>query len=402
MKEPMQSWLECFRLAVAALKADKVKACLTTLSVLIGSASLVLVLTIAGTGKRYILSRIEGIGANLAYATLNRNGSPATLQDELTMADLEAIQNTLPTVAAAAGTYDAPVDFHVSGRPRHARLVGATRDFLKIRNLQITSGRYFDEQDFVSRARVCLVTNPIMERNPSLAIGEVLRIDQFRCTVIGTFTEGIPTFGQSEIQAETILVPFPVARLITGEAFLQVIYAQAHSSTEVDALTLELRRLLQARHRPEARYDVGNLSSLLQTAGDVSLAMTLLLLAIGLVTLTVGGTGIMNIMLANIAERKQEIGLRKALGARASEIRLQFLMEAIFISSAGSLAGAVCAVALVVSATTFFRDFVNLDISWSSVAFALLVSSAVGLLFGYQPANRAAGLHPVEALRAEA
>jgi len=401
MRDSMQQWLECFRLAIAALRADKVKACLTTLSVLIGSASLVLVLTIAGTGKRYIVSRIEGIGANLAYATLNRNGSPATLQDELTLADLEAIRNTLPTVSAAAGTYDAPVDFQISGRPRHARLVGATRDFLKIRNLQITSGRYFDEQDFLSRAKVCLVTDPILERNPTLQLGEVLRIDQFRCTVIGTFTEGVPTFGQSEIQAETILVPFPVARLVTGEAFLQVIYAQAASSAEVHNLTSDLKGLLQGRHRREARYDVENLSSLLETAGDISLAMTLVLLAVGLVTLTVGGTGIMNIMLANIAERKQEIGLRKALGARSSEIRLQFLMEAIFISSAGSVAGAFFAVALVVSATAFFRDFVNLDLSWTSVIFALLVSSAVGLLFGYQPASRAASLHPVEALRTE-
>jgi len=397
----MQQWLECFRLAVAALKADKVKACLTTLSVLIGSASLVLVLTVAGTGKRYIVSRIEGIGANLAYVTLNRNGSPVILQDELTMGDLEAIRK-LPNVLAAAGTYDLPVDFQISGRPRRARLVGATPDFLRIRNLQITSGRYFDEQDFVSRDRVCLVTDPIAERNRTLQLGEALRIDQFRCTVIGTFSEGVPTFGQSEIQAETILVPFPLAKLVTGEAFLQVIYTQAYASAEVPTLTSELKELLQSRHRREARYDVGNLSSLLETAGDISLAMTLVLLAVGLVTLTVGGTGIMNIMLANIAERKQEIGLRKALGARSSEIRLQFLMEAIFISSAGSIAGAFCAVALVVSAATFFRDFVNLDVSWSSVAFALLVSSAVGLLFGYQSASRAAGLNPVEALRTEA
>src|SRR5205814_8617393 len=146
MCEPMQQWLECFRLSASALRADNVKVSLTTLSVLIGSASLVLVLTIAGTGKRYIVSRIEGIGANLAYATLNRNGSPVILQDELTFGDLEAIRN-LPNVLAAAGTYDAPVDFQVSGRPRHARFVGATRDFLRIRNLQITSGRYFDDRN---------------------------------------------------------------------------------------------------------------------------------------------------------------------------------------------------------------------------------------------------------------
>src|SRR5438270_4008713 len=142
----MQSWMECVRLAVGALKADKMKAFLTTFSVLIGSASLVLVLTIAGTGKRYIVSRIEGIGANLAYASLNRSGGNNTLQDELSFGDLEAIRNTLPVVGAA-GTYDLPIDFQLNGHPRHARLVGATRGFMKIRNLQITSGRYFDEDD---------------------------------------------------------------------------------------------------------------------------------------------------------------------------------------------------------------------------------------------------------------
>src|SRR5215469_13677874 len=120
MRDSMQQWLECFRLAIAALRADKVKACLTTLSVLIGSASLVLVLTIAGTGKRYIISRIEGIGSNLAYATLNRNGSPTTLDDELSFLDLAAIHNKLPMIRAVAGTYDAPIDFQIGGKPLHA------------------------------------------------------------------------------------------------------------------------------------------------------------------------------------------------------------------------------------------------------------------------------------------
>jgi len=398
----MQNWMECVRLAVGALKADKMKAFLTTLSVLIGSASLVLVLTIAGTGKRYIVSRIEGIGANLAYASLNRSGAPATVEDELTLADLRAIQNSLPAVRAVAGTYDAPIDYQIAGRPRHARLVGATVDFLKIRNLHILSGRYFDDEDFRALSKVCLVTDYIAEHNPTLALGDSLRIDQFRCTVIGTFTEGVPTFGQSEIQAQTVLVPFPIAKLITGESFLQVIYAQAESSSEVPELTTQMKRLIQGRHRPEARYDVENLSALLRTAGNISLAMTAVLLAIGLVTLTVGGTGIMNIMLATIAERKREIGLRKAVGARSSEIRLQFLLEALFISSAGSMAGAFVAVSLVVISAGFIQDFINLNISWAGVIFALMISSSVGVLFGYQPASRAAGLNPVEALRAEA
>jgi putative ABC transport system permease protein len=220
--------------------------------------------------------------------------------------------------------------------------------------------------------------------------------------VIGIFTEGVPTFGQSEIQAETVLVPFPIAKLITGDSFLQVIYAQAESASAVPQLTAQIKNLLESRHRREAHYNVENLSALLRTAGDISLAMTGVLLAVGLVTLTVGGAGIMNIMLATIAERKQEIGLRKALGARASEIRLQFLLEAMFISSLGSIAGALLAVTLLLTVAGFLRDFVNLNVSWLGVLFALGVSSAVGILFGYQPASRAAGLRPVEALRSEA
>jgi putative ABC transport system permease protein len=402
MKQNIQALIECVRLALAALKADRTKALLTTLSVLIGSASLIFVLTIAGTGRNFIISRIEGIGSNLAYVTLNRNGTPTTVDDELTPADLKAIRNTLPLVKAAAGTYDAPIDFQIGGKPIHARLVGATEGFNRIRHLRVLSGRYFDDEDFESFSKVCLVTERIARRNPTLQLGQTLRIDQFRCTVIGTFREGISTFGQSEIQPETVLVPYPVAKLITGEAFLQVIYAQAGSSSQVRDMTAGLKRLIQNRHRKEARYDVDNLTSLLSTARDVAFAMTLVLLAVGLVTLTIGGTGIMNIMLANIAERKREIGLRKALGARASEIRLQFLLEAVFISSAGSIAGALFAVGVVVAAAAFVSDFGQLDLSWSSIAFALIVSSGIGVLFGYQPASRAASLHPVDALRAEA
>lgn len=398
----MQGWTESVRLALAALKADKTKAVLTTLSVLIGSASLVLVLTIAGTGKKFIISRVEGIGSNLAYATLNRNGSPTTLDDELSFLDLAAIRSNLPMISAVAGTYDAPIDFQIGGKPLHARLVGATREFNRIRNLRITDGRYFDDEDFRSLSKVCLVTSRIAERSPTLEIGQTLSIDQFRCTIIGMFEEGVSTFGQSEIQPETVLVPFPIARLITGEAFLQTIYAQAASSSQVHELTAQIKRILQNRHRKDALYDVENLSSLLSTARNVSFAMTVVLLAVGLVTLTVGGTGIMNIMFANIAERKQEIGLRKAVGAKASEIRLQFLLEAVFISSAGSIAGTIFAVALLIWAAAFINDFGTLNISWTSIIFALIVSSAIGALFGYQPANRAASLDPVDALRSEA
>src|ERR1700744_6104682 len=158
----MMHWEESMRLALAALGVDKVKAFLTMLGVMIGSASIVLVVTIASTGKAYVVGQIEGIGANLAYASLDRNGVPTVPGDELSAADLSAVRQ-LPQVIYAAGTYDIPFDFKLHGKVIRARLVGVTEEFQKIRNLAMVSGRYFDAEDFVTRAKVCLVTEHIAQ-----------------------------------------------------------------------------------------------------------------------------------------------------------------------------------------------------------------------------------------------
>jgi ABC-type antimicrobial peptide transport system permease subunit len=150
-----------------------------------------------------------------------------------------------------------------------------------------------------------------------------------------------------------------------------------------------------------ARYQVQNLVSVLHTVGSVSVALSLVLMAVALLTLITAGTGIMNIMFVNIAQRTREIGLRKAIGARPAEIRMQFLLEAAFISFAGAAIGVVIAMGLVWLVTGWVTADVPISISWSGVSIALLLSTAIGTSFGYQPASRAASLNPVEALRAE-
>src|SRR5712671_127428 len=268
----MMHWGESIRLALDALGVDKVKAFLTMLGVMIGSAAIVLVITIASSGKAYVVGQIEGIGANLAYAALDRNGVPAVLGDEPSSGDLAAVRQSLSMVTAAAGTYDIPFDFKLRGKVVRARLVGVTEEFQKIRRLIMVSGRYFDTEDFVSRAKVCLVTehiaHDVFSHEP--AIGHPLQLEHLRCTIVGVFREGVPTFGQSEIQNETVLVPFPLIKTLTGEDFFQVLYAQTASADEVPVMTAEISRVLRGRHRQAVRYDVQNLSSVLETVHSVS------------------------------------------------------------------------------------------------------------------------------------
>jgi putative ABC transport system permease protein len=399
----MMLWGESIRLALDALGVDKVKAFLTMLGVMIGSAAIVLVVTIASTGKAYVVNQIEGIGANLAYAQLDRNGVPPIPDDELSPGDLAAVRQSLYMVTAAAGTYDIPFDFRSRNHMVRARLVGVTEEFQQIRKLVMVSGRYFDSEDFVSRAKVCLVTE-YFARNVfphEHALGQPLQMEHLRCTIVGIFREGVPTFGQSEIQEETVLAPFPLVKTVSGENFFQVIYAQASSSDEVPAMTEQMDRLLHSRHRRAARYFVQNLSSVLQTVHSVSLGMTLVLIGVAILTLITAGAGIMNIMFVNVAQRTHEIGIRKALGARTAEIRMQFVMEAVFISFTGAIIGVVVALVLIWFSTGLVEGGLPLRVSWKAVALALALSTGVGVLFGYRPANAAAQMNPVEALRVE-
>jgi putative ABC transport system permease protein len=397
------NWREGFMFALGALSADKVKASLTMLGIIIGSTAIVLVVTIVSTGKEYISAQIQGIGANIAYASLQRSGNLTRTDDELTPDDLNALRQALPGVKLIAGTYDMPADFQVGAKAHHARLVGVTEEFQRIRNLKITSGRYFDNEDFTSRARVCVITDYVAKSvfGSDSPIGSDMKLDQFRCTIIGTFRESIPTFGQSEIQNETVLVPYPLIRTITGDSFFQVIYAQAASPEMVPQMTSEMRRILHSRHRADTPYTVENLASLLQTAKEVSFAMSMVLLAVAILTLTVAGTGIMNIMLVNVSQRTKEIGVRKALGARPAEIRFQFLMEAGFISFLGALAGVIIAVVLTYSVGDWIESSISIDVSWAGVAVALIMSTGVGVLFGYWPASSAAKLDPILAIRTD-
>jgi putative ABC transport system permease protein len=238
------------------------------------------------------------------------------------------------------------------------------------------------------------------------ATGKSLHIGELTFTVIGVFRERQSTFGQSEIRDDSVLVPFPLIQYYTGDQSIVTLYAQADTAEDVPLVTSSVAAILKSRHRPEVTYAVENLTSILETAHNISVAMTVVLLFVAALALLISGIGIMNIMLVSVTERTREIGIRKAVGARKSEILWQFLLEAMLISGIGATAGIAIAIAMPFAAKVVLRLLqfpteIDIPISALSVTSAFTVSCATGILFGYLPANKAARLQPVESLRQE-
>jgi putative ABC transport system permease protein len=395
---------ETWMVALDALWANKIRAFLTTLGVIIGSACIVLVVTVALSGRRYVLQQIEGVGSNLVYAVLEIDpNQPIMLQDELSIDDMNATKNSIPGVVTVAGTRDTPETVNIGSVERNVNLVGVTEGFQQIRNLLILQGRFLDAEDVSSRSRVCLISTQLAKfAFPDVdAIGKNLRVGELEFTVIGVFRERVETFGQSEIKDYTVLIPFPLMKNYLGDSSLSVLYVQALTPEDVIPVTNRLEELLASRHPTRSRYSVRNFSSILDAARKIALALTVVLLLIGFIALLVSGIGIMNIMLVTVQERTREIGIRKAIGARHGEILYQFLVEAFLISGFGSVLGILIAVAIPVIVRPWLPANISVPVPWESVVLAFVVSCSIGVFFGYLPAERASKLQPTESLRYE-
>ena len=390
--------------ALDALQTNKVKAFLTMLGVVIGSACIVLVVTVSLTGRQYIIAQIEGVGSNIVYAEhLHSDPQKAALADEITTADMEAVRQEIPQVTEVAGTHDLPSSMVVAGVERPVNLVGVTLGFQRIRNLIILQGRFFDSSDMESRSKVCLLTEELARRlfSEGDAARKDVRVGELSFTVIGVFRERVATFGQSEITRESVVIPFSLVPYYKGADFVRVLYAQASGPESVQAVTRRVAELLGQRHREGAEYRVENLTSILEAARQISMALTVVLLVVAFIALLISGVGIMNIMLVTVAARTREIGLRKAIGARSREILFQFLIEALLISGTGAACGVTIGVSIPLLARPVLPPDLSIPISGLSVVLAVAVSLFTGILFGYLPANKAAKLQPTEALRYE-
>jgi putative ABC transport system permease protein len=383
--------------------SNKVRFALTAVGMVIGTASLILVVTIGMTGKEYVQNQIQSIGANLIDAEYQGGAQRNVTPDLLTIDDMYAVLQQVPGIAAASPVV--PLDDRIpigGGKERDLRTLGVFPDYTVVRNLVVLSGRFFDGQDEQARNKVGVMQQKIAEEiygSVGDAIGKTVKVNGLPFTIIGTFRERVNTFGQSEVTDNSMLIPYTVARFFTDTADVRQIYFSAAEPSMVIPVTQQVKKVIQSRHRPESVYTVQNLTELVAVADRTANALTIVLLLIATITLLVSGIGIMNIMLATVSSRIREIGIRKAIGATNRSIRYQFLSEAILISLIGGLAGVVIGLALPFS-VRFLTEY-RIPISGISAIVAILVSSLVGILFGTVPASRAAKLDPVESLRYE-
>jgi putative ABC transport system permease protein len=403
-EKPKLVFGEILSFAYDTFCSNKVRFLLTSLGMMIGTASLILVVTIGMTGKEYVLNQIQAIGANMIYVEYEGGADriTATTPDPLTEADLMSVQEQVPGIVNASPVVPLDDRVTVNGKDRDVRLLGVYPEYRWVRNLVVVTGRFFDQQDEQARNKVGIITTKLADDlygSTDAAIGQVVKFSGLPFTIIGTFKEGVETFGQSEVQSNTMIIPYTVSRFFTNTRSVRLIYFSVADPSLISSATDQIKHVLQTRHRPESVYSVQNLTQLLVVAGRTANALTMVLLAVSLVVLLVSGIGIMNIMLATVSARIREIGIRKAIGATNREIQFQFLSEAILISLFGGIVGIVIGLALPFS-IRFVSDY-RLPISGWSAIVALVVSSAVGILFGTVPASRAAQLDPVESLRYE-
>ncbi len=398
---------EVLRLAYDTFRASKIRFLLTMLGMVIGSASIVLVVTLGLTGKQYALDLISSIGTNMVE--MQYQGGTTTGPDNVSVADSmnredeSAVKDQVPGVVASSPMLE--VHYNVSmggGVTKNAMLLGVSPQYRIIRNLAVVTGRFFDDQDAAQHTKVALLVEPFAKAlfgSDAAAIGRTVSVEGIPFTVVGVFKMRIDTFGQSEVSDQTVLIPYPVARYFTGTDTVKEIFFSVANSPEVPAAARQITDVIRSRHRPTSVYYAMTMTDILADMAKIANMLTVVLTLAAGVTLIVSGVGIMNSMLANVQSRIREIGVRKALGATNREIRLQFLTESVFLSLSGGIVGTFIGLVLPLS-IRLFTPFA-IPISWLSAIIALFTSVLVGVVFGTLPANRAARLDPVETLKYE-
>ncbi len=401
---------------LAALSRNKLRSVLTTLGIIIGIAAVVAVVSVGGGAEHLVLLEMEragGAGMIVCFRKQHiRRDDGSYIENKhpeyIEYNDLAFVLETCPSIKVA--TAQAGMDLRVSHRynNRSLQVHGVTPSFQEVNNWYAEKGRFFNENDMELRDPICVIGSEVHKELFDMAdpIGKELRIGSGRFTVIGVM-EAKGNNMATEGWDNRVIIPYTTMkiRFIGTRKGWMVLFAQADSYDKVEQAVAELKVAMRQQHGDEKYFDFFSAKQVIERVGNVSRIIQVLLGAVASIALFVGGIGIMNIMLVSVTERTREIGLRKSIGARRTDILIQFLIEAVVLSVCGGLIGIFIGSGLATGSGWVISKFMIKDATWPAVvsvqaaAIAFGVSAFIGVFFGIYPANKAAGLMPTEALR---
>jgi putative ABC transport system permease protein len=399
------------KIAIKALNNNKLRCFLTMLGIIIGVASVITMLAIGQGSKNSIRDQISQMGSNMIMihpGNMDRGGVRQSQDDmqSLELSDYEALRDRTAYISAISPNVSSSGQFIFGNNNYPSSMYGVNADYLDIRKITIASGEIFTEQDIKQAAKVCLLGQTVIDNlfpNGEDPIGKVVRFNKIPFTVIGTLTaKGTNTMGMD--QDDVVLAPYStVMKRVLAVDYLQGLFASALSEDMTDEAIDEITEILRQQHKlkddADDDFEIRSQQELSEMMNSTSDMMTVLLACIAGISLLVGGIGIMNIMYVSVTERTREIGLRMSIGARGIDILAQFLIEAIIISVTGGILGVIVGV--------IATYLVNILAHWpvAIMAYSVILSFAVctftGVFFGWYPAQKAANLDPIEALRYE-
>jgi putative ABC transport system permease protein len=405
----MMQVLRAFLLALRAIRRNVLRASLTVLGILIGVAAVVIVTALGQGARGSITKQIEAIGNNLIIISPQRraaSGAKTKGGGRLTEEDARAIVREIPAIQDVAPVLQAPARVVFGDQNADTTVIGTTKAYLKVRGYAIKTGEFWQDSDETSKTRVAVLGKTVATRlfNNGDPVGQDVRIGKYLYRVIGVLaSKGGGALGD---QDDTILMPIGSVRsrlLRAPPGYAGVLMASAASPDQMEHGASKVTDLLRQRHRiPEGDdqdFQVQNLGAIKELIGGIYDILTALLVVIAAISLIVGGIGVMNIMLVSVTERTREIGIRMAIGARAGDIQIQFLVEAVVLSLLGGLVGIVLGLGVTFGVTRFLEwDF---TVNQIALVASALVSGGIGVGFGFFPARRAALLDPMTALRRE-